>query len=88
MHKKSNQIGNYNEENIAVISELVSIIENATLRYKTSDNKGRNDVIAIYKLIGSININDEVRRVEILIREIYHAEYQENRFHFYNHVLL
>ena len=88
MHKKYNQQGNYNEENLAVISELESILQNASIRYRTDDNKGRNDYVSIYKLIGNVNINNEVRRVEILIQEIYHAEIQENRLVFYNHILL
>lgn len=87
MHKKFDQKANFDEETIAAISEFEGILQNASHRYTTDDRKGREEHVAIHMVIGKVNINDEIRNVEILIQEIYHAEHQETRLHFYNHIL-
>lgn len=86
--KKYVQQGCFNVETIAVLSELEHLIQNAEIRYKTTDNKHRDDILEIIMLLGIISINDKNREVELLIRLIYDAQYQENRYYFYNHVLL
>jgi hypothetical protein len=88
MHKKFNQQSSFNIDNISIISEIEQILNNAILRYATLDNKGRDNIIRIYKLLGEVNLNEVVRDVELLIQEIYHPDINENRFHFYNHILL
>jgi hypothetical protein len=88
MHKKSDQRGNYNVDNISVLSEIEQLIQNATLRYTTSDAKERENVLSIIKLLSKVQLNDTIRDVEILIQEIYHENEGETRLHFYNHVLL
>ena len=87
-HKKYNQQGNFNEDTIAVLSELEQIIQNAEISYRTTDEKSRPDVLEIVKLKGIVSINDENREVELVIQLIYNSQVQENRYHFYNHVLV
>jgi hypothetical protein len=88
MQKKFDQQENFNEDNIAVISELEQIIQNAEVRYVTKDIKHREDVLQIIKLKGIVSLNDKRREVELLIQQIYDAQSDEIRYYFYNHVLL
>lgn len=88
MHKKSVQQGNFNMDNISVLSEIEQLIQNATHRYSVADAKERENVVSIIKLLSKVQLNDTIREVEILIQEIYHESEGETRFHFYNHVLL
>jgi hypothetical protein len=87
-HKRHNQQGSYNEDTIAVLSELEQIIQNAEISYTTTDAKKRQNVLKIIKLKGIVSINDENREVELLIQQIYNSQTKEARYHFYNHVLL
>ena len=86
MQKKFDQQENFNEDNIAVISELEQMIQNAEVRYKTDDNKHREDILEIIKLKGIVSLNDERREVELLIQLIYDSQSDENKYYFYNHV--
>ncbi len=88
MQKKVDQQGNFNIDTISVLSEMVNLIENATLRYATSDAKGRENVVRIYKLLAVVELNGINRNVEILIQEIYHEQDNQTKLHFYNHILL
>jgi hypothetical protein len=88
MQKKFDQQSNFNIDTISVISVLEQILENAEVRYVTNDSKGRGDVIEIVKLKGMVFLNDEKREVELLIQLIYDSQSKENKYHFYNHILL
>lgn len=87
-HKEHNQQGNFNHDTIAVLSELESIINNSEVRYITQDQKRRQYVTAIVKLRGKVILNDKIREIELLIQQIYDPQLGENKYHFYNHVLL
>jgi hypothetical protein len=88
LQKKYDRPSSFNEDNISVIGSLEAIIENSEIRYKTTDRKGRKNVLEIVKLKGYISLNDNEREVELLIQNIYDHRDGQAYYHFYCHELL
>jgi hypothetical protein len=82
-HKKHNKADSYEKEIISVLSVMPELLNNCEHRYTTQDNKGRDNILSIIKLVGKVKILGKEKKVEIILREVPHEE--STKIIFYNH---
>lgn len=90
MHKRFDQQNNYNHETISLISVLHEMIAFSELHYTNSHKDGNEDFKSVKFLKAFVKINGEQRIVQLLIKEVYVGNKNDDitNLVFYNHVFI